>query len=80
MTESLELYGSPACPCTSELRNQLTFEGRTFVEYDVDRDPAARARLKKLTGGRVVPTLVDRGSVVEGRRLKVEGRRLKVEG
>jgi glutaredoxin 3 len=64
MTESLELYGTSSCPFTAELREQLHWQGRKFVEYDVERDCAARARLLRMTGDRLVPALVDRGAVV----------------
>jgi mycoredoxin len=60
----LELYGASHCPFTGELREQLEWEGRTFVEYDVDTDAAARERLVTITGGRMVPALVEDGRVV----------------
>jgi mycoredoxin len=60
----LELYGSCQCPFTGELREQLEWEGRTFVEYDVDADAEARGRLVAITGGRTVPALVEDGRVV----------------
>jgi mycoredoxin len=60
----LELYGSSHCPFTVELREQLEWEGRTFVEYDVDTDGSARERLVAITGGRTVPALVEDGRVV----------------
>jgi mycoredoxin len=60
----LELYGAGSCPFTDELREQLEWEGRPFIEYDVETDEAARARMVKLTGGRMVPVLVQDGRVV----------------
>ena len=39
-----------------------------FVEYDVEADPAARARMRELAGGqRTVPVLVEDGKVVQSR-------------
>jgi glutaredoxin 3 len=61
---TLELYGASHCPFTADLREQLEWEGRTFVEYDVEADEAARARLVALTGERMVPALVEDGRVV----------------
>ncbi|MBA3892127.1 MAG: glutathione S-transferase N-terminal domain-containing protein [Gemmatimonadales bacterium] len=61
----VELFGSAACPYTAECRERLEWEGREFVEYDVERDPAALVRLHRLTGGgRTVPVLVEDGRVV----------------
>ena len=61
---TLELYGASHCPFTADLREQLEWEGRTFVEYDVEADAAARARLVALTGERMVPALIEDGRVV----------------
>lgn len=60
-----ELYGSPHCPHTEELRGWLDWNRRDFVEYDVESDAAARARMQSLTGQRTVPVLVEDGKVVE---------------
>jgi mycoredoxin len=60
-----ELYGTPACPYTRELREQLEWDGHAFVEYDVEADLEARRRFTALTGGgRTVPVLVEDGRVV----------------
>jgi mycoredoxin len=61
----LELYGSATCPYTPELRERLEWDGREFVEYDVDADAQARVRLQALTPAAAVPTLVEDGRVVE---------------
>jgi glutaredoxin 3 len=72
MSPPLELYGTASCPFTAELREELEWEGREFVEHDVEADPAAFARLAALTGGqRAVPVLVEEGRVV---RVGFEGR------
>lgn len=61
----LELFGTAGCPYTREMRDWLELSGQEFVEYDVDTDRAARARLRALAGGRrMVPVLVDGGKVV----------------
>lgn len=61
---SLELYGGASCQFTAELREHLEWEGRVFVEYDVEVDETARARMIALTGGRMVPALIEDGRVV----------------
>jgi glutaredoxin 3 len=62
----LELYGTPSCPYTAELREELDFRRRDFVEYDVERDPDAMRRMRALCGGAAaVPVLVENGSVLQ---------------
>lgn len=64
--ENVELFGAAACPYTGELREHLQWSGVRFVEYDVDADIGARARLKVLTGGTLaVPVLVENGRVTQ---------------
>ncbi len=63
---ALELYGTRSCPYTAELREDLEFRGRAFVEYDVEADPAALRRMRELAPGTAaVPVLVEDGKVVE---------------
>ena len=60
----LEIYGTPGCPFTGELREHLLWEDADFVEHDVESDPEALARMLALTGGqRAVPVLVEDGRV-----------------
>lgn len=60
----VELFGTAGCPYTQEMRESLEWRGVEFVEYDVDSDPAARARMLQLSGGqRTVPVLVEDGKV-----------------
>jgi glutaredoxin 3 len=62
----VELFGAAGCPYTTELREHLVWNGVPFVEYDVESDASARARLLALTGGRgAVPVLVEEGRVKE---------------
>jgi len=62
----LELFGSRGCPYTAELRDDLDWQGREFVEYDVEADVEARRRLRSLVGDACrVPVLVDDGRVVQ---------------
>ncbi|WP_353065791.1 glutaredoxin [Tunturibacter psychrotolerans] len=63
---TLELYGSARCPYTQELREWLEWTRRDFIEYDVDADPEARARMNALGGSvRTVPVLVEDGKVIQ---------------
>jgi mycoredoxin len=62
----LELFGTRSCPYTAELRDDLDWQGRAFVEYDVEKDAAARERLIALCGTPLaVPVLVDHGCVLQ---------------
>lgn len=65
MSARLELYGTPGCPFTAELRQELEWDGREAVEYDVEADGAAFARMEALTGQRAVPVLVEDGRVLQ---------------
>jgi len=59
-----ELFGTPSCPYTSELREDLVWHRIPFTEYDVETDAAARERLAALTGAPIaVPILVENGRV-----------------
>ena len=78
MSARLELFGAAGCPYTAELREQLLWDGGDFVEHDVERDPAAFARLLALTGGRQgVPVLVEDGRV---KQIGWQGRTCAVSG
>jgi glutaredoxin len=60
-----ELFGTSSCPYTEEMREWLEWKGYEYVEYDVDSDSAARARMIALSGGRrTVPILAEDGRVV----------------
>jgi glutaredoxin 3 len=61
----VELFGATACPYTSEVREHLLWNRIAFIEYDVETDIAARARLLALTGRVSVPVVVERGQVKE---------------
>jgi len=62
----LELFGSSSCPYTRELREWLEWKDCEFVEYDVEADSEARARILALSGGqRTVPLLVEDGNVTQ---------------
>ncbi len=61
---TLELFATKTCPYCSEVRERLEWEGLAYVEYDVETDAAARARLNELLGpGAMVPVLVEGGRV-----------------
>jgi len=62
----LELYGAARCPHTGEMREWLEWKRADFVEYDVEADAAARARMREVAKGqRTVPILVRDGKVVQ---------------
>jgi glutaredoxin len=62
----VELFGSSSCPYTRELREWLEWKDREFVEYDVEADTEARARMMAISGGqRTVPLLVEDGNVTQ---------------
>jgi mycoredoxin len=61
----LELYGTKTCPYTAELRDDLEFRGRDFVEYDVETDADALARMVEISRGGAVPVLVEDGRVLQ---------------
>ncbi len=65
MSPRLELFGTASCPYTAEMREQLEWDGREFVEHDVEADAAAFARLAALTDQRMVPVLVEDGRVLQ---------------
>ena len=61
-----ELFGAARCPYTQEMREWLEFQGRDFVEYDVERDPHARERMRSLAANVcTVPVLVEDDKVVQ---------------
>jgi glutaredoxin len=60
----LELFGSSACPYTQEMREWLEFSRRDFAEFDVEADSNALARLREITGQRMIPVLIEDGTVI----------------
>jgi glutaredoxin len=63
---SCELFGTSTCPYTQEMRDWLEWKGLDFIEYDVEADSAAHARMMAISGGqRTVPILVEDGKVVQ---------------
>jgi glutaredoxin len=63
---ALELFATKTCPYCSEVRERLDVDGLEYVEYDVDADRMARARLSELVGANaMVPVLVEDGRVTQ---------------
>src|ERR1700681_3312054 len=59
-----ELFGTLSCPYTQEMREWLEWRGYEYVEYDVETDAEARARMVAISGGqRTVPILAEDGDV-----------------
>jgi glutaredoxin 3 len=62
----LELFGTPRCPHTQEMREWLEWKHSDFVEYDVEANPTALQRMRDLAAGqRSVPVLVEGGKVLQ---------------
>jgi glutaredoxin len=61
----LELFGSSGCPYTQEMREWLEFSRREFIEFDVDADGDAFARMREVSGQRTVPVLLEDGKVLQ---------------
>lgn len=60
----IELFGTASCPYTQEMRESLEWRGEEFVEYDVESDAEARARMLRLGNGQhTVPMLIEDGKV-----------------
>lgn len=66
MTSSVELYTAAGCEHSDAAREDLEWRGVDFVEYDVERDREAYARMLEITGGnRTVPVMVEEGRPVQ---------------
>jgi glutaredoxin len=63
---NFELLGTRSCTYTREMREWLEWKGYDYVEYDVEADREACARMISLSGGqRTVPILAEDGDVVQ---------------
>ena len=61
-----ELFGTAGCPFTADMREWLEWKGYEYVEYDVEADREARARMLAISGGqRMVPLLAEDGDVTQ---------------
>ena len=61
-----ELFGTAACPYTTEMRDWLEWNGDEYIEYDVESSSDAGRRMVAITGGqRTVPVLVQDGKVIQ---------------
>jgi glutaredoxin 3 len=66
MSKPVELYTTAWCPYSAAAREDLEWRGIDFVEYDVEQDPEARARMLALTGSsHTVPVIVEEGKPVQ---------------
>jgi glutaredoxin 3 len=66
MAKPVELYTAAGCPYSAAAREDLEWRGVEFVEYDVEQDSEAYARMLELTGGnRTVPVIVEEGKTVQ---------------
>jgi glutaredoxin 3 len=61
---NIELFGTPGCQHTRDLREWLELRRADFVEYDVEADAEARRRMREYVGGsRTIPVLVEDGKI-----------------
>lgn len=61
-----ELFGTKSCPYSQEMREWLEWQGHDYIEYDVETDHEARARMIAISGGqRTVPILAKDGEVTQ---------------
>lgn len=66
MSKPVELYTTSGCPFCAAAREDFEWRGVELVEYDVEQDAQARARMLRLTGGtRTVPVIVEEGKPVQ---------------
>jgi glutaredoxin 3 len=66
MAEPVHLYTTEGCPYSEAARDDLEWRGVDFVEYDVEQDSEAYARMLNLTGGnRTVPVIIEEGKQVQ---------------
>jgi glutaredoxin 3 len=66
MSKPIELYTTAGCPYSEAAREDLDWRGVDFIEYDVEKDQRARARMLELTGGnRTVPVIFEVGKPVQ---------------
>lgn len=58
-----ELFGTKSCPYTQDMREWLEWNCHEYVEYDVELNQQARARMIAISGGqRTVPVLLENGA------------------
>ena len=63
---NFELFGTRSCPHTQEMREWLEWKGHEYIEYDVEKDREALARMIEISGGqRTVPVLANDGGIVQ---------------
>jgi mycoredoxin len=56
---TVTMYTTTWCGYCVRLKHQMSAEGITFVEVDIEADPEAAALVEQVNGGnRTVPTLV----------------------
>ena len=64
---AVEIFSKPTCPYTRGLKRKLEHDHVTYVEYDVQSDPAMLKLMLELNGGqRNVPTLRQGNQVTVG--------------
>jgi len=64
-TQAVVMYATSWCGYCAQARAYFAKNRIRYVEYDVEKDAAAKAEFKRL-GGRGVPLIVQGGSVMRG--------------
>ncbi|WP_366249555.1 glutaredoxin family protein [Terribacillus aidingensis] len=64
---NLTLYTHPWCSDCQESKKILNKSGIPYTEHNLNEDPGKEAKLKKLTGSRVVPGWVFRKNTLLGK-------------
>jgi glutaredoxin 3 len=63
----VEVYSTSYCPYCMRAKALLRSKGVAFEEIDVTNDPALRAKMVKLAGGRrTVPEIFINGEIIGG--------------
>ena len=58
-TDTIIMFSTPWCGYCQRLKAQMTREGITFTEVDIENDPQAAAFVESVNGGnQTVPTVV----------------------
>jgi glutaredoxin-like YruB-family protein len=66
LAQSVELFATSWCPSCRKAREYFQRKGISFVEYDIEKDKAARQRKIDMDGNTAIPTVVIGGKIIRG--------------